>query len=59
MGISYQAGVVDGEPVAPPSGAFGACFERREKSYEPTGETFEGHGWARVADIADDVCREW
>lgn len=56
---AFNAGIVDGELIVPPSNAFGPCFERHDKTYERDGETYNGYEWARIEGTADDTCRAW
>ena len=52
----FQARILDGEPIAPVSDAFGPCFERRLTRYEVKGKAVPGYEWVRVAGVPDDQC---
>jgi predicted metalloprotease with PDZ domain len=52
----FQSRIIEGEPIAPVSDAFGPCFERRLTRYEANGKTVPGYEWVRVADVPDDQC---
>jgi len=56
---AFEAGVINGDLVVPPSDAFGPCFERHLKTYGEGDEALEGYEWGRIPDIPDERCREW
>lgn len=56
---AVEAGIVNGDPVVPPSDAFRPCFERRPKTYGVGDEALEGFEWVRVPDIPDQLRRNW
>ena len=52
----FQARIIEGEPIAPVSNAFGPCFERRLTRYDVNGKAVPGYDWVRVADVSDEQC---
>lgn len=57
--VEFEAIIIDGELVVPPSNAFGPCLERRPAVFElDDGAEFDGYEWVRVDSVADAECRE-
>jgi len=52
----FQARILDGEPIAPASAAFGPCFERELTRYSVDDKYVPGYRWVRVAGVPDDQC---
>ena len=55
----FESVIIRGEPLAPASGAFGPCFERRATKYTANGQQFDGYEWVRVESVPGSRCREW
>lgn len=55
----FEAVIVRGETIAPESGAFGPCFERRPAKFEVEGKEVDGFEWVRAPSIPETRCREW
>lgn len=52
----FQARIIDGEPFAPVSGAFGPCFENRLTTLEKDGKRVPGYEWLRAPGVPDEQC---
>lgn len=55
----FDAVIVRGETVVPPSNAFGPCLERRPAKYKLQDKEADGYEWVRVPSVADAACRAW
>ena len=55
----FESVIIRGEPLAPASGAFGPCFERRPTKFMLGPNPYDGYEWVRVASIPDARCRQW
>lgn len=55
----FNAVIERGALIAPPSAAFGPCFERHEKAYEVAGKVLHGYEWKRIASVPEDRCHTW
>lgn len=58
-GAEFEAVILRGETLVPPSDAFGPCFARRERTYRMGGVGRAGFAWVRVAGVPESVCRGW
>lgn len=54
---SFEAVILDGEVIFPPSDAFGACFSSRQIKYEIEGKVLGGLQWTRSDAHSDAECR--
>ena len=57
--LARYVATVGGETIAPESGAFGPCFERRPAKFEVDGKEVEGFEWVRAPSVPEARCREW
>jgi len=55
----FEAIIVRGEDVLPPSDAFGPCFRRESARFIVRGQEMSVPQWIRVPSVPDDQCRAW
>ena len=57
-----DAVIMRGETLAPASGAFGPCLQRKDTTFTEAGGSnrhVPGYVWTRVASVPDEECRKW
>jgi hypothetical protein len=55
----FEGVIIRGEPLVPPSDAFGPCFDRKAVTYTVGGQALDGYEWVRLAAAPDEQCRRW
>jgi hypothetical protein len=55
----FESVIVRGEPLDPPSGAFGPCFDKQPTTFTLNGRQSNGFAWVRNGGMSDAQCRAW
>jgi hypothetical protein len=55
----FESVIIRGEPLAPPPGAFGPCFDKQPTTFTVNGRQSNGFVWVRNGSMSDAQCRAW